>query len=240
MDTKHSTNVTVDLAAPSLYAEPYSKLYRLKRRLTYRDILKHVGSALYGNTNVTVLEVGTGSGFLMQILEEKYPKANLHGIEFDPRLVQLTRSKVKRAVIVEGNAETFKMERQFDVIVSSQVIEHLFHPQEMLKCVFAHLKPGGKFVMTTPNLGGLGARMMGKRWHGYRADHVALKTYKQWVAFIESHGFETVYSGSTFFSGIPILNRFPLGPINWMLLLAFGSIRWKYGESFVGVFQKKT
>jgi SAM-dependent methyltransferase len=231
--------VTVDLNAPSLYAEPTSKYYRLKRRTTYRDVLKHMRTVLDLRENAAVLEVGTGSGFLLEILENLYPHAILHGIEFDPRLVELTRSKVQRAKVVQGNAESFELPVQFDVIISCQVIEHLFRPESMVHRVFYHLKPGGIFIFTTPNQSGLGARIMGKRWHGYRADHVALKTYEQWVDLVESHGFETMYAGSTFFSGVPILNRLPLGPFNWMLLLVFGSIRWKYGESFVGVFQKK-
>ena len=235
----NTTKVTVDLAAPSLYAEPDSKFYRLKRRATYRDILKHLGSVLDRNPNASVLEVGTGSGFLIQILEEKYPDATLCGLEFDPRLVELTRLKVKRAEILQGNAEAFEIGAKFDVVVSCQVIEHLFHPEGMVNCVSKHLKAGGIFIMTTPNLGSIGARVMGVKWHGYRPDHVALKTFRQWIAFVESHGFKKEYAGSTFFTGIPIMNRLPLGLLNWTLLLAFGSIRWSRGESFVGVFQSK-
>lgn len=235
----NSTKVTVDLAAPSLYAEPDSKIYRFKRRATYRDILRHIGSALDRNPHAALLEVGTGSGFLIQILEEKYPDAILCGLEFDPRLVELTRLKVKRAKIVQGNAETFELGTKFDVIVSCQVIEHLFRPEGMVECVSTHLKPGGIFVMTTPNLGGIGARVMGKKWHGYRPDHVALKTFQEWIAFVEIHDFKKVYVGSTFFTGIPLLNRLPLGLFNWALLLTFGSIRWSLGESFVGVFRRK-
>ena len=233
------SKVTVDLGVPTPYAESRSKMHRLKRRMTYRDILKHVSVKLCRFPQASVLEVGTGSGFLLQILEDKYPEATIHGLEYDPRLVEITRSKLKRAQIVEGNAESFEIKTKFDVIVSSQVIEHLFHPESMLDCVHRHLKPGGIFVMTTPNLGCLSARVMGKKWHGYRSDHVALKTFQQWVEFVESHGFTTRFAGSTFFSGIPILNRFPLGLFNWALLLVFGSMRWSHGESFFGVFERK-
>jgi hypothetical protein len=79
---------------------------------------------------------------------------------------------------------------------------------------------------------------MGKNWHGYRNDHVSLKDVDGWVGLVESHGFDCVYAGSTFFSGVPLLNKLPLGIFNWALLLAFGSLRWKKGEAFVGAFYR--
>ena len=91
--------------------------------------------------------------------------------------------------------------------------------------------------MTTPNLSGLGAHWMKEKWHGYRDDHVSLKGKDEWDLLIVSHGFEPLYTGSTFFSGFPVLNKLPMGILNWMLLVVFGSLRWSVGESYVGVFK---
>jgi len=107
----------------------------------------------------------------------------------------------------------------------------------MLDNVRAHLKPGGIFLVTTPNLSGLGARLMKEKWHGYRDDHVSMKGKDEWDRLIAAHGFSPLYSGSTFFSGVPLLNKLPFGIVNWLLLLAFGSLRWSAGESYVGVFK---
>jgi hypothetical protein len=106
----------------------------------------------------------------------------------------------------------------------------------MLARARRHLAPGGLLIITTPNLEGFGARVMKSRWHGYRDDHVSLKTVDQWLSVIEAQGFRAVYVGSTFFSGIPWLNRMPLGLVNWGLLTVFGAWRWHRGESFVGAF----
>ncbi len=108
----------------------------------------------------------------------------------------------------------------------------------MLQLVKKHLEPGGVFIFTTPNLTGYGARMMKEQWLGYREDHVSLKGYDDWVALLKETGFTPVYCGSTFFSGIPWFNRFPLGIVNWGLLFLFGSWKWRSGESFVGLFKK--
>lgn len=233
------TEVTVDLQEGSPYAEPDSAWYRFKRKLTYRTILSWVRRGSRGNAKFSLLEIGTGSGYLVSFIESEYPEARVVGIEYDPRLVALTQHKVMRARILQGNAESIPLhDDKFDVVVSLQVIEHLYHPERMVAVVFDLLVPGGRFILTTPNLGCLSARVMGQRWHGYRRDHVSLKDRAGWVDFVEGHGFKTVYSGSTFFTGVPILNRLPLGILNWALLLVVGTLPWDQGESFIGVFER--
>lgn len=231
-------NITVDINNPSFYSEPNTKFYRFKRRLITMPILKEIRKAIGENKVFSLLEIGTGSGFLISFLESEYPKAKLTGLEYDSRLVTLTKSKVKNATVIQGNAENFDLkDNTFDIIVSLQVIEHLYRPELMLTTVKKHLKTNGLFIFTTPNLEGIGAKYMKNKWHGYRADHVSLKSYTEWKAFVEQNGFTSIYCGSTFFTGIPIFNKLPLGLINWGLLFTLGSIRWKHGESFIGIFK---
>lgn len=232
------SKVTVDLSTPTPYAETDSRLHQFKRRLTYRNILSRVRPALRNEPECRVLEVGCGSGYLLSRLEELVPRAELWGLEYDPRLVSLTCSKLKRAKVIQGNAESFALPGQFDLVVSCQVIEHLYNPIGMIKSAHEQLKSGGLFAFTTPNLTSVAARFMGSKWHGFRPDHVSLKSMAEWGALARAFPFVSVYEGSTFFSGIPLLNRFPLGVFNWTFLLTLGSLRWHHGESYVGVFRK--
>jgi 2-polyprenyl-3-methyl-5-hydroxy-6-metoxy-1,4-benzoquinol methylase len=231
-------NVTVDINSPSFYSEPNTKFYRFKRKLTMMSILKKIRKIAGKNRTFSLLEIGTGSGFLISFLESEFPKAKLTGIEYDSRLVALTQSKIKNATVTQGNAENFDLkDKRFDIIVSLQVIEHLYQPELMLACVKKHLNKNGIFIFTTPNLEGLGAKCMKNKWHGFRTDHVSLKSYTEWKTLLEQNGFTSRFCGSTFFTGIPIFNKLPFGFINWGLLFTLGSIRWKHGESFIGIFK---
>jgi SAM-dependent methyltransferase len=233
--------VTVNLNSASLYEEPDTFLYGFIRRLKYSNILRIIKLYKKEKSKFSLLEIGTGSGFLMKFIEKKYPQATLKGIEYDPRLVALTKSKVLKAEIVQGNAEDFDLlEKEFDLIVSLQVIEHLYRPEKLLISVKKHLNKDGVFIFTTPNTHSIGARIMKNSWHGYRDDHVSLKSYQEWKKFLEDNGFEAIYCGSTFFTGIPFFNKLPLGIINWTLLFLFGSLKWSIGESFVGAFKLKS
>jgi SAM-dependent methyltransferase len=228
----------MDVNSSSSYEEPDSKYYRIKRKLTLKTIFKIIRRSVNTSKSFSLLEIGTGSGFLIAFLESEFPKAKLTGLEYNKRLVLLTRKKVKNAKIVQGNAEKFEFKNEtFDLIVSLQVIEHLHRPELMLFAVKKHLKPGGFFIITTPNSGCISAKIMKDRWHGFREDHVSLKEHDEWRSFFEENGFTSIYCGSTFFSGIPILNKFPLGIINWGFLYLIGSMKWKYGESFIGVYR---
>jgi SAM-dependent methyltransferase len=232
-------NVTVDLDSPSLYAESNTRMHRLKRKFTYSNVLRLIHKNLQNKDKFHLLEIGTGSGFLISFLENKYPNATFDGIEYDPRLVELGNTKLTRSSIIQGNAEQFQFECKFDMIVSLQVIEHLYNPEKMVDSVKKCLNVNGVFIFTTPNLGCLSETIMKNKWHGYREDHVALKNCKEWDDFMIQNGFSKVYSGSTFFTGIPFLNKFPFGIFNWSLLYLFGSFSWKIGESYIGVFNLK-
>lgn len=231
------SKVSVNLDQPTPYLESDSSFHRLKRKFTYRFALRAIQKQFSKSSTISLLELGTGSGFFLLAAHESFPKAHLSGIEFDDRLLEATQKRAPFANTWQGNVEIFDIPgEKFDVITSFQVIEHLYKPESMVKKVAHHLKPGGLFIFTTPNLGGVGAKLMRSSWHGYRDDHVSMKSAYQWVDLLKRCGFVPVSVGSTFFSGIPWLNRFPLGVFNWTLLLFFGYAPWMRGESFVGIF----
>jgi len=229
---------TVDMSKPSYYSEPDNVLYNAKRKISYTNILRILSKYVENKKTTSLLEIGTGSGFLTSFMEKKYPNISIQGLEYDSRLVELTRSKLSTSTVLQGNAEAFDLDRKFDVIVSLQVIEHLYNPDKMLECVNKHLKDDGVFIFTTPNLGCVSSIVMKDKWHGYRIDHVSLKGRRDWDDLLSRNKFQKQYSGSTFFSGIPMLNKFPLGIVNWSLLYLLGSLAWSKGESYVGVFKK--
>ena len=233
-----SDKVSVNTSIPSPYIENRGGMYRLKRKLTYAFAFRLLNRFLSKRKDLEVLEIGTGSGFFLDFARERFPTARFSGVEYDERLLAETATRATHAHLIQGNAENFYLGKgRFDLVVSFQVIEHLYNPGAMLDNVRAHLKPGGLFLVTTPNLSGLGARWMKEKWHGYRDDHVSMKGRDEWDRLIASYGFSPLYSGSTFFSGVPVLNKLPLGIVNWLLLTVFGSLPWSAGESYVGVFK---
>jgi len=64
-------------------------------------------------------------------------------------------------VLVDANEPNFEkaFSREFDVVASVEVIEHLENPTAFLRSVCRLLKPGGVAIVTTPNVDNVAARL---------------------------------------------------------------------------------
>lgn len=75
-----------------------------------------------------------------------------------------------------------------------QTIEHDPHPAELCDELFRILAPGGVLVVTTPAADGFVARVMGKRWFGYRnVEHVSFFNRRSLHYALDRAGFEIVF-----------------------------------------------
>ena len=179
MIEKINNKSSINFSEPSFYAEKLNWLGRYKRRLTYKDLFKKIKTYHRGKVKC-VLDVGCGSGFLLGEIQKRHPSAQLVGVEFDHRLNASIHANCSNCIILNEHAENFRTNLRFDLIISTQVIEHLYSPHEMIKLVADHLTDTGIAVFTTPNPNGVGAKVHGKNWNGIRDDHVSLKSASEW------------------------------------------------------------
>lgn len=98
------------------------------------------------------LDVGCGLGYFSKRLSER--GANLIACDIGPGLVQRTRKLVGcQAEVADALDLTrhFGLDR-FDLVVSSECIEHTPSPRRALEQMAAVLKPGGYLAVSTPNI----------------------------------------------------------------------------------------
>ena len=240
MKRANSTNkiVSVDLQKSPLYLETQTEISSFRRRQGHRHYLNLIKKYHSKKVDISLLDIGTGSGSFLHYINGQREFENLSGVEYDNRLVAQCNANVKDGICVQGNAEEFFINKKFDVITSFQVIEHLYDPNSFLNNISEHLRENGILILTTPNLDSVAHKTLGAKWHGHRKDHVNLYKFEEFSSALAQQGFQTLYQGSTFFSGVPVLNKLPAGIINWALLYAFGSLPWKHGEAIVGVYKK--
>ena len=173
---------------------------------------------------IKVLECGTGPGFLLKHMEIWFPKAILFGLDIDAQLICEARSQTTRSRFVQASATEMPFsDASFDLLIALHLVEHLPQPG----CFFAEarrvLHDEGLLIIATPNPTGIGARMMGKRWPGWRDEsHVSLNPPAFWRKLVSDNGFSILQDGTTGLSGIPFFRKFPLVLINWVPLYVFG------------------
>ena len=100
----------------------------------------------------TALDVGCGLGFFSERLKRR--GARVTACDIAPTLVERTERRVGCASVVADVMEltdSFGTDC-FDLVVSSECIEHTPDPHEALLQLAAVLKPGGYLSISTPNV----------------------------------------------------------------------------------------
>ncbi|HIE15622.1 MAG TPA: class I SAM-dependent methyltransferase [Bacteroidales bacterium] len=98
-----------------------------------------------------VLEIGTGSGYGIEIISEK--ASEFVTIDKHNEHINLIAGKGQNVKFVQMKVPPFKGidDKSFDFVISFQVIEHIKNDKAFVKEVARVLKPGGRFIVTTPN-----------------------------------------------------------------------------------------
>jgi len=71
------------------------------------------------------------------------------GLDLDEESVAFANARGEALVL--GNCETVRLGRKFDLVVFSEVIEHVNAPVAAVDNLMRHLNPGGRLFITTPN-----------------------------------------------------------------------------------------
>jgi SAM-dependent methyltransferase len=151
-----------------------------------------------------VLEIGSGTGVLLRALLDRGHR--IRGVELRQEFIDEAQgwSPAKLPIErVEGTALPFA-DASFDVVMSFDVFEHIPDSDAHLREVARVLRPGGSYLVQTPNKW---TNMVFEtiRWRSFtrfREDHCSLHTLGELRERLARHGFEArAYD-------VPVVNSF--------------------------------
>ena len=130
-----------------------------RRHRAHAKLLEAVGT---GNR---VLDVGCSSGYLARPLAAR--GNTIVGIELDPEAARAAEEFCE--LVLVGDVETMDLPLEpgsFDVVLGGDVIEHLRDPAATLARLRPLLRPGGRVVVSTPNVANWAIRLslLSGRW----------------------------------------------------------------------------
>ena len=107
---------------------------------------------LMPTTSGSVLDIGCAGGILARALQERAHQFG--GVNISREAILVAQPYLERGFVFDVADQDWPEEltiMKFDTIVASEIIEHLFDPEQFLKKFRRLMAPGGKIIITTPN-----------------------------------------------------------------------------------------
>ena len=104
-----------------------------------------------------LLDVGAAQGTLAERFTER--GFEVTGIEGDATFAQAAAGTCKQLFVSDLDGSLPPLEGVFDVIVYGDVLEHLKAPDQVFHRLNAYLAPGGKVIVSVPNIAHLWVRL---------------------------------------------------------------------------------
>ena len=96
-----------------------------------------------------LLDAGCGTGWFSKAASER--GALVTSMDLGENLLGKVKEKCNSTTVVGSILDIPFPDNSFDVVISSEVIEHTVDPQRAISEMHRVLKPGGLMVVTTPN-----------------------------------------------------------------------------------------
>ena len=96
-----------------------------------------------------VLDVGCGTGPVIELLAKKYPEKHFVGLDITPAMIEVAQSKgLSNADFLVGDAENLPFgDESFDAVLCSNSFHHYPNPGAFLHEAHRVLRDGGKLIL---------------------------------------------------------------------------------------------
>lgn len=145
------------------------------------------------------LEIGCGTGFVLDGISREFPDADLFGTEYFEEGLAHARRRMPSASFEQMDARLMSDVDRYDMIGAFDVIEHIDEDETVLTNISRALRKGGHLLVTVPQ----------HRWLWSEADeracHVRRYTRKELVDRVHKAGLDVQYVTSFVSLLVPLM-----------------------------------
>ena len=99
----------------------------------------------------TAVDIGCGPGNSTELIAERYPAAELTGMDSSPEMLVAARQRLPAATFVEADAATWSPSAPVDLIFANAVLQWVPDHLDVVARLMAHLMPGGVIALQVPD-----------------------------------------------------------------------------------------
>lgn len=131
------------------------ELYNAKNplvRFVHRQRLAEIVRIVPHKAGITILDAGCGEGHLLSELYKKNAQGAYYGVDATDIALKKARERCPFAHFYHGDLSRLDFsDGFFDVIVATEVLEHIIEYEEVIAELLRVLKKGGVLIVTFPN-----------------------------------------------------------------------------------------
>lgn len=143
----------------------YLKDFQREEHVLYLNHLRLNKIKFFINSNIAVLDVGCGKGYVLFLLKK--------------RVKSIFGTELNKASVLNLKKENFEIyndfveiNRKFDLITVYHVLEHVAEPKVFLASVQKLLHTNGKIVIEVPNIDSFSFRKNKEKWFYLQKEHL--------------------------------------------------------------------
>jgi SAM-dependent methyltransferase len=144
----------------------------------------------FGGHFNSFLEIGCGTGFVLQGIRKHFPSAKLYGSELFVQGLEHAAKRIPSATFMQMNACDLPFVNEFDCIGLFDVLEHIKEDELVLSNIFNALKENGLLFISVPQ----------HQWLWSHVDELACHVQRYSEQDLQQKlakvGFETIFSSS--------------------------------------------
>ena len=147
------------------------------KKQTFNLFIKEIRQ--YLNKSCTVLDIGSYYGVLGKLIQPLVKE--YIGLELSKHACKYSKKNFKLNILNQSLNQYAKNSKKFDIIIMTDVIEHLDNPFDLLSLIEKKLNINGKLILTTFNFDSFFSKIMGRHYpwiipmHKYYFSNTTLK-----------------------------------------------------------------
>ncbi len=161
-------------------------------------IIQIVWDLLKNTPGDSLLDAGCGAGTLMRLIGKRRKFRILNGVDLSIYAVNIANNNFKKSGLAAEayvkDVANFSFSDNFDIIILSEVIEHVENCEAVIKTIYDNLKNQGTLILTTPREDGRNNAKWDRSFH-----HLRRFDDEGIIDLLKNNGFKIKRFGSTGF-----------------------------------------